>query len=106
MKQTTYINNAKMMEWGLNYTQAAVVDWLTMVPGWAEQIIIGNEVWYFAAKSLCLKELPNVGSSFYTIYLIYKSLEKKGLIRLKKIDGKDYVILEKKIKEWQEMDRF
>lgn len=104
MKYTTYLNNAKILEWGLNFSQAVVFDWLTLVPGWAEQMIEGKEVWYFASRTTCLKELPTVGTSEDTIYRIYKALEKLGLIEYKKVGVKDYIKLSKKAKEWHYKD--
>lgn len=100
MKHTTLINNVKSHEWGLTLAEAHVFSWIIDLPIWAEKIFIEGEVYYFASKTKAVEDLPLITDKVDTMYRHYKSLEVKGVIVLKKIDGKDYISYTKKSKGW------
>lgn len=100
MRFNTYINNLKAFEWKLNIQQAYVFSFLYELPSWAEKVILKNEVYYFAARQKAIKEIPLLTDKPDTMYRYYKQLEEKELVKFKKIDGKDCVLITKKGKEW------
>lgn len=100
MNFITHIDNQRVIEWGLNCTEGALVDWFTRLPQWADKVIIGNDVFYFASRHKAIEENPMVTTKPDTMYRHYKKLASIGLIEIKKIDGKDYIKLEEKVKDW------
>jgi len=100
MRYNSYINNVKATEWGLNIQLAYLFSWFYELPSWAESVIIENESYYFASKNKAVKELPLLTDKPDTMYRYYKKLESLNLVNIKKIEGKDYVNLTSKSKEW------
>lgn len=100
MRYNSYINNIKSKEWGLNIQQAYLFSWFYELPSWANHITLENEIYYFASKNKACEELPLLTNKLDTMYRYYKQLEEKGLIIIKKVDGKDYVSLTKLAKQW------
>jgi len=100
MKYSSLIDNKKSKDWGLNLPQAYLFSWLYSLPSWADNIIIKDQIFYFASKNKAIEELPMLTQKRDTIYRHYKQLEKLGLINLKKVDGKDYINLTEKSKQW------
>lgn len=100
MRLTSYINNQKCLEWGLNLQQGALFDLLNQLSGWAEPIYIDGAVYYWVAKSKICEELPVAYSKPDTAYRALKVLEEKGLIIYIKFGSKDCVSLTEKGKEW------
>lgn len=100
MRLTSYINNQKCLEWGLNLQQGALFDLLNQLSGWAEPIYIDGAVYYWVAKSKICEEIPVAYSKPDTAYRALKVLEEKGLIIYIKFGSKDCVSLTEKGKEW------
>jgi uncharacterized phage protein (TIGR02220 family) len=100
MRYNSIINNVKSLEWELNLAQAYLFSWIYELASWADKVIIENEVYYFASKNKACEELPILTDKTDTMYRYYKQLEEKKLILIKKIDGKDYVSLTLKAKQW------
>ena len=101
MKYTIQINQVKAVEWKLNASQAAVYSWLLTLHSWADTKSIDGEVFYFASKTQAVKELPLVTDKVNTMTKHYKTLSERGLIEVKKLDGRDYVLLDKNLsKSW------
>ena len=100
MRFNTTINNVKAKEWGLNIQQAYLFAWFYELPSWASTLIFDNKIYYFASKNKAIEELCLLSDKIDTIYRLYKQIENKGLIDIKKFDSKDYVLLTEKAKEW------
>lgn len=100
MRYSTIINNIKANEWGLNIQQAYLFSWFYELPSWAEKVVIEGEIYYFASKNKAVDELPLLTEKLDTMYRYYKQIEEYNLIKIKKIDGKDYITLTEKAKEW------
>ena len=100
MRLYNKINSEKSIEWGLNIKCAYIFSWIYELPSWANKVIIGSDVYYFASKNKIIEELPLLTDKLDTVYRYLKILEEKGLIVLKKIDSKDYIALTEKSKSW------
>lgn len=100
MKYTSLIDNVKSLEWGLNIQEAYLFSWVYSLPSWADKVIICTDVFYFGSKTKAIEDYPLLTDKPDTVYRYYKSLEQKGLILIKKIDGKDYLALTEKSKTW------
>jgi hypothetical protein len=106
MRYNTLINNVKASEWGLNLSLAYLFAWLYELPSWAEKVTIGNDVYYFASRNKACEELSLLTDKKDTMYRYYKKLVDLGLIRIKKIDNKDYINLTDKAKTWNDAKHF
>lgn len=100
MRYTTLINNVKSIEWNLDLKEAYLFAWFYELPSWAEKVIIEHHVFYHASKNKAVNELPILTEKVDTMYRYYKKVESKGLVKIKKIDGKDYIALTEKGKTW------
>lgn len=100
MKFSSLIDNVTAQDWGLNIQLAYLFDWVYSLPSWATPLTIDGVTYYFASKTLAVKEMPLLTDKIDTMYRYYRQLEDKGLILLKKADGKDYVSLTSKAKQW------
>lgn len=105
MKYSSLIDNVHAITWGLNIQEAYLFDWLYSLPSWAERITLsgplgGAEDYYFASRTKAIEELPLLTDKPDTMYRHYKSLEEKGVIKISKIQGCDYVMITEKGKEW------
>lgn len=100
MRFTSTINNIKAIEWALTIQQSYLFSWFYELPSWADKVIIEGEIYYFASKNKAVEELPLLTNKVDTMYRYYKQIEDHKLIKLKKIDGKDYISLTNKGKSW------
>jgi len=100
MRFNTSINNVKAKEWGLNLPLSYLFAWFYELPSWANKVVIENEIYYFASKNKAVQELPLLTEKKDTMYRYYKQIEKLGLIKIKKVDDKDYICLTKKAMGW------
>lgn len=100
MRFSTYINNQKCLEWGLNANQGALFDLLNQSAAWAQPITIDNEVFYWVSKEIVIEQLPLFYSKKDTVYRHFVELQRKGLIEYRKSDDKDLIRLTDKGKEW------
>ena len=102
MRFTTYINNAKCMEWEINATQGILFSLLYEAPAWAKEEIIENKTYYFVSRNLILDELPMFFEKSDTVYRNLKALQEKGLIEYIKQGKKDLIRITAKGKTWNE----
>lgn len=100
MRYTSTINNVKSKEWGLNIKQAYLFSWIYELPSWAETNTIDGEVYYFSSKTKIIEELSLISDKVDTIYRYLKNLEEFGLIKIKKLGIKDFVLITEKGKTW------
>lgn len=104
MRFTSTINNVRLVEWGINITQGALVDLINQASSWAKAVVIDGVTYYWMSFSKVCEELPAVFSKEDTVYRQYKVLKEKGIIEHFKMDGKDYVRLTEKGCEWNKFE--
>ncbi len=104
MRFSSYINNQRCLEWGLNANQGALFDLLNQSSAWAQEIIVDGSVYYWVSRNEVLKELPLFYSKPDTVYRHFVTLNEKGLIEYRKHDGKDLIRLTAKGKTWNEFN--
>lgn len=102
MRYSSYINNFRSLEWGISVQEAYVFGFLYECSAWADKLIIGSDVYYFASRNKAIKEIPLLTDKPDTMYRYYKRLEQVGLVDFKKVDGKDYVMITEMGKTWNE----
>ena len=105
MRFSTYINNQKAIEWGLNANQAALFDLLNQAVSWAEEVIVDGVVYYWVSRNKVLEELPLFYKTSDTVYRHFAELDEKGLIiylKQGKHGDKDLIRLTEKGKSWNE----
>ena len=100
MRITSYINNVKCLEWGLNLAQGALFDLLNQVQSWAEPVYLDGEVFYWVSRQMIIREIPVAYSKPDTVYRALKFLAEKELIDYIKSGSKDCIKLTQKGKEW------
>ena len=105
MRFTTYLNNAKCMEWEINATQGILFSLLYEAPAWAKEEIIENKAYYFVSRNLILNELPMFFEKADTVYRNLKTLAEKGLIEYIKKGKKDLIRISEKGKTWNEIKK-
>ncbi|MDG6310693.1 conserved phage C-terminal domain-containing protein [Glaesserella parasuis] len=104
MRFTSTINNVRLVEWGINITQGALVDLINQASSWAKAVVIDGVTYYWMSFGKVCEELPAVFSKEDTVYRQYKVLKEKGIIEHFKMDGKDYVRLTEKGCEWNKFE--
>ena len=102
MRFSTYLNNAKCMEWKINAQQGILFALLYEAPAWAKEEIIENKTYYFVSRNLILEELPMFFEKSDTVYRNLKVLQEKGLIKYIKQGKKDLIRITAKGKTWNE----
>ena len=102
MRFSTYLNNAKCLEWQINATQGILFSLLYEAPAWAKEEIIENKTYYFVSRNLILDELPMFFEKSDTVYRNLKALQEKGLIEYIKQGKKDLIRITAKGKTWNE----
>lgn len=102
MRFSTYLNNAKCMEWKINATQGILFALLYEAPAWAKEEIIENKTYYFVSRNLILNELPMFFEKSDTVYRNLKVLQEKGIIEYIKQGKKDLIRITTKGKTWNE----
>ena len=102
MRFSTYLNNAKCMEWKINAQQGILFALLYEAPAWAKEEIIENKTYYFVSRNLILEELPMFFEKTDTVYRNLKVLQEKGLIEYIKQGKKDLIRITTKGKTWNE----
>ena len=102
MRFSTYLNNAKCMEWQINATQGILFSLLYEAPAWAKEEIIENKTYYFVSRNLILDELPMFFEKSDTVYRNLKALQEKGLIEYIKQGKRDLIRITAKGKTWNE----
>ena len=102
MRFSTYLNNAKCMEWKINAQQGILFALLYETPAWAKEEIIENKTYYFVSRNLILEELPMFFEKSDTVYRNLKVMQEKGLIEYIKQGKKDLIRITTKGKTWNE----
>jgi hypothetical protein len=105
MKYNIQIDNFTSHRWGLSIQEAYIFSWLFCVPSWGQRVSLDYEDYYFASRTKAIEEIPLVTDKLDTMYRYYKALDSKGLIKLKKIEGKDFISITKKGQEWNSLIR-
>lgn len=100
MRKFTNIDNEFAVNHNLNLSQVYVYEWMLNLPKWANHVVINNQVFYYASKNKACDDMPIVTKKRNTMHKHYKFLEDNGFIIIKKIEGKDYVHLTEKSKQW------
>lgn len=100
MKYTLTINQKRSVEWELTASEAIVFSWLYELPSWAEKVEYDGNTYYFANRNVACKELPLITDKNDTMYRLYKSLERKGLVSMITLMKRDYIALTEKGKSW------
>lgn len=101
IQRTLYIDQVFALRHELTQSEAAVFWFFTRLSNWAESVYIDGRVYYFAAKPMACSNLPIVTTKVDTMYRIYKSLAKKGLVMLEKHGTKDLVhVVPEYAKQW------
>lgn len=104
MRYSTYINNQKCLDWGLNANQGALFDLLNQAVSWAKPIHLHGQVFYWVSREKVIEELPLFYSKPDTVYRHFKELDEKGLVVYQKYDDMDLIALTEKGKTWNEFD--
>lgn len=104
MRKYTILDNETMSFWGLTIQEGFLFEWMFTLPSWANKLIVEGEVFYFASKNKACDDLPMLTEKPDTMYRYYKKLQAHGLIEIKKLDGKDYIRLMEKTKDWNKSD--
>lgn len=100
MKYSILLNQKRACEWGLTSSEAIVFSWIYELPSWADKLVLNEETYYYGSRNMACVELPIVTDKHDTMYRIYKSLQKKGLINVITIQKKDYISLSERGKQW------
>ena len=100
MKYTITINQNRSVEWKLTASESIVFSWIYELPSWADKMEYNGITYYFGSRNVACKELPIISDKADTMYRIYKSLEKKGLISTVVLQKKDYIAVTEKGKNW------
>ncbi|MCX2960325.1 hypothetical protein [Rodentibacter caecimuris] len=105
MRFSSYINNQKCLEWGLNANQGALFDLLNQAVSWASEIVVDGVVYYWVSRHKVIEELPLFYKTADTVYRHFAELNDKGLIvylKQGKHGDKDLIRLTEKGKTWNE----
>ena len=102
MQYNLSINVCKATEWGLDSQLACLFSYLLTVKLWVPPTRIGDQDWYWLAKSKILTEVPFLGDKPDTVYRQMKRLQEKGLINVNKNRGlkRTYIQITNKGLEW------
>lgn len=100
MKYTLTINQNISVEWKLTASESIVFSWIYELPSWADKMEYNGTTYYFGSRNVACKELPIITDKVDTMYRLYKSLEKKGLISMVILQKKDYIAITEKGKKW------
>ncbi|OOF39870.1 hypothetical protein BKK49_07015 [Rodentibacter rarus] len=84
MRYSTYINNQKCLDWGLNVNQGALLDYLISIHS-NTRSIQGLVVIAVNYQDIC-NQLPLYYKKSDTVYRALKALISKGLITYHRID--------------------
>lgn len=91
MRRFSNIDNEFVMKHELTLSEAYVLEWMLNLVGWADRLIINQQIYFFASKNKAVQDLPMVTKKTDTMYRHYKKLESKKLIKNNKLNGKDYI---------------
>lgn len=104
MRRFTTIDNEFVLKHGLTLQEAYLFVWFYSLPSWASSITYNDKIYFFASKNKACEDLPILTTKPDTMYRYYKKLEKYGFVEIIKLDGKDYISLTSKAKQYNESD--
>lgn len=87
------INSEAAKELGLSLNQAYLFGYLFALPTHGQDLVIGTETFYYANRALVEVALPLLSRNDKpnTIYRMYHTLQKMGLIEYRNVRGSDLV---------------
>lgn len=115
MRILLQVYQKQALEWGLNLPEAIVFNYLFEATAWADTVILAGHPWYWVSRVKAASDLlllsktarekvergeKITASDADTFYRHYKSLEKKGLIELSLVEGKDCFKFTEKARNW------
>jgi hypothetical protein len=87
---------------GLDKSEMLLFPYLYSVPSWATTLVApGGEVWYNISRRKLIEDMSIVSDKVDTMYRVVKRLEEKGLIRLNRSFGQDWIQLTEDGKQYQ-----
>lgn len=87
MQLTPSYDQQTAIEWGLNQSQATILQFLMYCPAWADIKIINGERYFWISRYKLAEEFPLLTSDPNTMYRHLKKLAEKGVIKYC-LDGK------------------
>lgn len=96
MRFSTYLNNAKCMEWKINANQGILFSLLYDVEEWAEKEIVDGKKYYYIPKESVIEHLPMYFDKIDTVYRIIKILHEKGLVEYVKKKKMEWGLINKR----------
>lgn len=100
MRLFSNIDNGFVLKYKISLQEAVLLEWLMGFSRIAKKATIDGKIYFFASKNKAVSDIPTITDKVDTMYRYYKKLEDKGFIKLAKVDGNDYVFLNKKCDEW------
>ena len=100
MRYNLYINQVKALEWKLTLSESIMFGYIAESIGWKKKFMLSGVLYYWMAKTKVIKDIPLLTDKPDTVYSIYKSLHKKGLIVYKNYKKKDLIALTPKGISW------
>jgi uncharacterized phage protein (TIGR02220 family) len=100
MKYSFKIDQINSIEWGFNPSEALLFAYLFELPSWAEYWISNGKIFYHASRNKVVLDAPLVSDKPDTIYRLFISLEKKGVLEYEKNGRKDGICFTDKGKLW------
>lgn len=95
-----WIDFVHSIEWKFDKSEQLLFAWVYNVPSWADTIIFGTEIWYFASRNKVIQDMPFLTDKPDTVYRLYKSLAAKEVMRWQKVGEKDCIQITDKGKRW------
>ncbi|SHO54384.1 hypothetical protein [Vibrio quintilis] len=102
MRFSLFINQAKSIEWELNFQQAALFSCLYELQSWGRYELIDGHPYYWAGKNKIIEEIPLVFEKPDTLKRHMIALENKGLIERKQLKNMPFVRITEKGKAWNQ----
>lgn len=97
------INQKKCIEHGLSLSEGALMDLFNQLHSWADEVVINGVVFYKISRYKVAEELPLFFQKGDTAYRLYKSLDRKKLVKYIKHEGEDCIRLTKLGKGWNKL---
>lgn len=92
MRKFITINQEASLLLGLSIQESILMAWISNLPEWASKVKTLKGVFYLATYEKAAQDLPLLSDKKDTFYRMYRNLEKKGLIEVKK-DEKGVLLL-------------
>lgn len=99
MKHNILIDQRAWLESGLSLNRYVVLDLIVNASSWADTLVIDEEVFYWTARQVVVKELPAFDLKADTVYRIFCDLAKEGWIKYEKAGPKDATLALDKAKK-------